>query len=420
MHVPEGWENVQLGDVISHKKGFAFQSKDYRDSGIRLVRISDTTRNGISNESAVYLSESKYEEHKDHVLLEGDILLSTVGSRPHLLDSMVGKAVRVPKEAHSSLLNQNLVKVVPNKHITHHHLYEMLKSQKFLYFISTLVRGNANQVSITLKELFMYSFLLPPLAEQKKIAEILGTWDEAIENVEKQITGAKAQKKALMQQLLSARTRFPHFTDDWQTVKLGDVGTVSSAGVDKKVVDGEVPVKLLNYLDVYRRNKLFTHEFKHEVTAPSAKVEGCSVKKGDVFFTPSSEVRDDVGHSAVSMEDMDGVVYSYHVVRLRPTVDMEPLYGAYAFKGQDFYKQMYKYADGSGQRYVVSQTSFRKCEIKFPTLPEQKAIAQVLDAADAEISNLQAQLEKLKTQKKGLMQQLLTGKTRVKADKEAA
>ena len=160
--VPNGWKEVKLGDVISHQKGFAFKSEHYCDEGKRIIRISDTDRNSIHDKSPVYINDNNSFGLERYVLSAGDIILSTVGSRPHLLDSMVGKAVQIPPKDDGSLLNQNLVKISPKKKlITNNYLFSMLKKNKFNFFISTLVLGNANQVSITLNDLFSYKSLLP-------------------------------------------------------------------------------------------------------------------------------------------------------------------------------------------------------------------------------------------------------------------
>ena len=160
--MPKGWKEVKLGEVINHQKGYAFKSDSYITEGVRIIRISDTTRNSIHDNSPVYIDENETASLSQYKLNAEDIILSTVGSRPHLLDSMVGKAVKVPVKDRGALLNQNLVKIVPkNSLITNNYLFSMITKSKFNYFISTLVRGNANQVSITLKELFAYT---PPMA----------------------------------------------------------------------------------------------------------------------------------------------------------------------------------------------------------------------------------------------------------------
>ena len=254
---------------------------------------------------------------------------------------------------------------------------------------------------------------LPPLLEQKKIADCLSTWDVAIEKQSQLINALTQRKKALMQQLLTGKKRLPGFSDEWKEVKLGDIGEISSAGVDKNIVEGEKPIRLLNFLDVYRRDFLYSHEQNHWVTANDYKIEKCSIKKGDVFFTPSSEVPNDIAISAVAMENFDNVVYSYHIVRFRIKEKWDLRYKAYAFKTDEFFKQAQRICDGSGQRYVISQNNFKNIKIKIPSLEEQTAIAEILATADRELQLQKEKLAQLQTQKKGLMQVLLTGKKRL-------
>ena len=254
---------------------------------------------------------------------------------------------------------------------------------------------------------------LPPLPEQKKIADCLSTWDCAIEKQSQLINALTQRKKALMQQLLTGKKRLPGFSGEWKEVKLGEIGEISSAGVDKNIVEGEKPIRLLNFLDVYRRDFLYSHEQNHWVTANDYKIEKCSIKKGDVFFTPSSEVPNDIAISAVAMENFDNVVYSYHIVRFRIKEKWDLRYKAYAFKTDEFFKQAQRICDGSGQRYVISQNNFKNIKIKIPSLEEQTAIAEILATADRELQLQKEKLAQLQQQKKGLMQVLLTGKKRL-------
>lgn len=256
--------------------------------------------------------------------------------------------------------------------------------------------------------------VFPPLAEQKRIAEVLGVWDRAIAVAGQQLDLARTQKRALMQTLLTPTRRFPGFDGQpWKEVRLGDVGVISSAGVDKKTNPAEPEVRLLNFLDVFRRDFLYDKEFDHVVTAPAAKLEQCNVQQGDVFFTPSSETRDDLARSAVAMEDMPGVVYSYHVVRLRLTEDWDMNFRAFVFQSDRFQRQAYEKGDGSGQRYVISQSNFRDMTVFVPGKAEQALIGATLKAAADEITTLETQITRLQAEKKALMQQLLTGTKRL-------
>ncbi|MGK7096797.1 restriction endonuclease subunit S [Acinetobacter baumannii] len=260
---------------------------------------------------------------------------------------------------------------------------------------------------------------LPPYQEQEKITQILSTWDQAISATEKLLENSQQQKKALMQQLLTGKKRLldengERFSGDWNTATLGEIGEIKSAGVDKKIVDGEIPIRLLNFTDVFKRNFIYSDELNHWVTAPISKVESCDVRKGDVFFTPSSETRDETGIPAVAAEDIPNCCYSYHIVRFRISEQWDLNFKAYAFTTSNFRKQIDRLADGSGQRYVVSQDNFRSIIVNYPNFEEQVAIGKVLKSAEDEIHFLQRKLDCLKQEKKALMQQLLTGKRRVK------
>ena len=284
--------------------------------------------------------------------------------------------------------------------------------------IGTRSVGSSQKV-LSLNALRQIQLPVPPLKERHRIIDIFKTWDHAIEKVEALIANARAQKQALMQQLLPQdttppRKRLPGFSGEWKRAALGEIGTISSAGVDKKIVEGETKVRLLNFLDAYKREFIYDAELDHVVTAPKAKVQGCSINKGDVFFTPSSETRDDIALAAVAAEDMPGVVYSYHVVRFRPTKKLDLNFSAFLFQTDDFKRQAYRLGDGSGQRYVISQSNFRKMQVSLPDVAEQAAIGSLLAEHSASIAEYETQLTALRQEKAALMQQLLTGKRRVK------
>ena len=148
----------------------------------------------------------------------------------------------------------------------------------------------------------MIQLHLPPLEEQEKIAEILLSCDKAIRLTTQIITQLKQRNQGLAQQLLTGEKRVKGFENSvWKEVRLGEIGEISSAGVDKKVIEGEKPIRWLNYLDVYKRNFIHSDELTHWVTTTDEKIQKCNILQGDVFFTPSSEVRNDIAISAVAI-----------------------------------------------------------------------------------------------------------------------
>ena len=248
---------------------------------------------------------------------------------------------------------------------------------------------------------------IPPLPEQTAISNALSDMDALISQTEKLIEKKKAIKQGVMQELLKPK-------EGWVTKKLGEIGEISGAGVDKKIVDGEVPVRLVNYMDVYKRDFIYSNELSHWVTAPNQKLLSCQVRKGDVFFTPSSETREDIALPAVAMEDIGDAVYSYHLVRFRAFDNWDLRFKAYIFNTIQFLQQAEKQCEGSGKRYVLTLPKFRSLLISYPSsVEEQEKISDIIWDIDIEIQTTETKLQKLKLQKQGMMQALLTGKIRL-------
>ncbi|MDO6572353.1 restriction endonuclease subunit S [Gilvimarinus sp. 2_MG-2023] len=403
--VPEGWTSKAVGDVCNFINGNGFKSSEWADRGLPIIRIQNL--NGASQYN--YFDGEPKEKW---IVNPGDILFAWAGTKGV---SFGAKKWLGPR----GVLNQHIFKVEPQIDLYKEWFYLALLritqrvENKAHGFKSTLVHVQKSDIT----EQVLH---VPPLPEQKKIAQILSTWDQAITATERLLENSQQRKKALMQQLLTGKKRLPGFEGEWSKTNLGSAGKISSAGVDKKIVDGEQKIRLLNFLDVFRREFIFDRELNHAVTAPDRKIANCNVQKGDVFFTPSSETRDEIGLSAVAVEDMPGVVYSYHIVRFRPNQPMDLNFSAYVFQTDEFRSQTYRLCDGSGQRYVLSQDGFRGVQFSIPTLDEQRAIGRVLKAASDEVSALSDRVKYLKQEKKALMQQLLTGKRRVKVDTEVA
>ncbi len=256
--------------------------------------------------------------------------------------------------------------------------------------------------------------VIPPLAEQERIATALSDIDNLIAHLDLIIDKKKNIKQGAMQQLLTGKTRLHGFNDKWVTKKIKDIGELSGAGVDKLSLPDETPIRLVNYLDVFHRDHIYNDELNMWVTANERKLHNCNVVQGDVFFTPSSEMPYDIALSAVTMETMENVCYSYHIYRLRFKEKIDLNYKAYMFKSQSFYNQANTICEGSGKRYVISLAKFREMTVSYPpSLAEQQAIASTLTAMDNEIQALQTQREKYTLIKQGMMQQLLTGKIRI-------
>ena len=176
------WKEVRLGEVIDYKKGFAFKSSMYNSTGTYIVRISDTTANSVDVSLCNCISPELAQQYTDYSLKTKDIIIATVGSWPTNPASIVGKVVRVPESADNALLNQNAVRIRSNGLVDSDYLYYLLKEGHFSKYLVGTAQGSANQASITLKDIFGYSFSAPSTKEdQRRIASILSSLDRKIE-----------------------------------------------------------------------------------------------------------------------------------------------------------------------------------------------------------------------------------------------
>ena len=255
---------------------------------------------------------------------------------------------------------------------------------------------------------------VPPMEEQRKIAEILGVWDKAIEKQSRLIEKLELRKRALMQRLLTGRTRLPNFTTPWQKIKLGEIGKTYNGLTGKSKEDFEDGnAKFIPYINVFLNEKVNID--KLGVVSVDESEKQNKVQYGDIFFTVSSETPDEVGMASVLLEYIDDTYLNSFCFgyRLNDFETLNPIFASYILRGDRFRNFMMVLAQGS-TRFNISKNEVMKLRIELPSLPEQKAIAEVLTTADDEIAIHRKKLDALRLQKRGLMQQLLTGKTRVK------
>lgn len=407
--IPEEWESTPLRGRIGIAHGFAFSSEYFATYGLyRLTTPGHFYESGgfrdIGEKQKYYVGPVS----DDYVFQADDVIIAMTEQA----DGLLGSAAVIPRE-HRYLHNQRLGRVrVLSDRVDLRYLVYVFNSPNYRARVRETAAGT--KVKHTSPEkLLDIPVCLPPPLEQRAIATALTDIDVLLGKLDTLIAKKRDLKHAAMQQLLTGQTRLPGFSEAWEVKRLGDVGEISSAGVDKKLSPDEVPVRLVNFLDVYRRDFIYSNDLNHWVTAPPHQARRCAVQQGDVFFTPTSETRDDIGLSAVAMEDIPDAAYSYHVARLRLREPWDLRFRTYAFKTRAFLDQAETLCDGNGTRYVISQGKFRSMTVQVPPLPEQTAIAAVLSDMDAELAALEVRRDKTQALKQGMMQELLTGRIRL-------
>ncbi|MGL2986355.1 restriction endonuclease subunit S [Flavobacterium sp. RSSA_27] len=239
---------------------------------------------------------------------------------------------------------------------------------------------------------------LPPLPEQKAIADCLATWDKAIESQTLLIKAKETRKKALMQQLLTGKKRLPGFTEEWKEVKLGDLFSERN---EVKIAD--LPLLSIGQEGVYPQ----TDSNKRDISnADKSKYK--RIIPGDIGY---NTMRMWQGRSALS--SLEGIVSPAYTI-LKPKENVNSYYFSILFKTSKLTNLFWRNSQG-----LVDDTlnckykDFSKIKYRVPSFEEQNAIATILSTTEKEIQIENQKLVALQEQKKGMMQQLLTGKVRL-------
>lgn len=266
--------------------------------------------------------------------------------------------------------------------------YNFGHNQLVNYNLNKLVFGSG-QPLVTAGQLKHIKLAIPPIKEQKKIAEILGIWDEAIEKQNLLIEKLELRKRALMQRLLTGKTRLPGFTEPWQKVKLGEISTIKKGVQVNK-----------NTLQEYGKYPTINGGIE-----PSGYSDNYNTEANTITISEG-------GNSCGYVNFITTKFWSGgHCYTITPLNNIKNLYLYHQLKY--FEPRIMIQRVGSGLPNIQFNMLI-KFECFLPTLLEQKAIAEVLSTADKEIAIHSKTLDALRLQKRGLMQQLLTGKTRVK------
>lgn len=440
--IPEDWELVNFGDIVKYIKGYPFKSSEYTDSGIRVVRVSDTSFTTIKNDNPIYVSESSYNKYKKWSLSDGDLIFTTVGSKPPMYDSLVGKAILVEPHHKGFLLNQNAVLITPKSSAENisNLLVNHFRTERYIDHIEQIYRGNANQASITLDGLFEFKIpLSKSQQEQTAIANALSDVDALLTELEKLIAKKQAIKTATMQQLLTGKTRLPQFAtytegekkgqpkgtkpselgeipEDWDVYFLDQLITSTQLGGNYSNSEAESSFPLIKMGNLGRgKIKLDKLEYANEAVSARDRL-----KFDDVLFNTRNTL-ELVGKVAIWKDELPEAYFNSNIMRFvfNNNLVSSNSYMNAAMNTKKFVTDLAGIATGTTSVAAIYTRDLLQLKLLIPPKEEQTAIATILSDMDNEIQTLEQRLAKTRQIKQGMMQELLTGRTRLPFDREA-
>jgi type I restriction enzyme S subunit len=421
--VSEKWQHKQLGQLLKLRGGYAFKSEDFREHGdVAVLRISNIKNNGIDLEDAVYVDRNVAEQAKDYKLREGNVVIAMSGAT-------TGKTAIVRKEDLPLVLNQRVgvFDIYNSEHLSEEYLAYVVQSSSFKNQILVNAIGGA-QPNISGKQIEDVEILLPPLNEQRKIAAILSSVDEAIEKTEAIIEQTEKVKKGLMQQLLTKgightkfkKTEIGEIPEEWEVRKLEEV-TLPKEGIRRGPFGGALKKEIFvnEGYAVYEQQHVINNnmrEFRYFIDEKKfLEMKPFEVIPGDILISCSGTV----GKVAIVPENAKKGVINQALLRLRlENKLLSNLYAWYLFSSDFMQSKMTDMSHGSTLKNIVGMTELRKISIPIPPLDEQMEIVSILTSVDQMHQNERQRLSQLQTIKKGLMQSLLTGKVRVKVNED--
>lgn len=233
--------------------------------------------------------------------------------------------------------------------------------------------------------------------------------DGLLNGLDRLLAKKRDLKQAAMQQLLTGQTRLPGFRGEWEVKRLGEIGVfLKGSGVKKdESLSGAHPC--IRYGEIYTRHHDYVKEF-HSFISADVALTARLLKKGDILFAGSGETREEIGKCVAFIDDLEAYAGG-DIVILRPQ-GTNPLFLGYALNTPGINRQ--KASKGQGDAVVhIGSSALADIVLALPPLPEQTAIAEVLSDMDAEIAALERRREKTLALKQGMMQELLTGRTRL-------
>ncbi|UTI02697.1 restriction endonuclease subunit S [Aeromonas caviae] len=342
-------------------------------------------------------------------------------------EDLVGASAYIDEDYPNLFLPDKLWQTIPKKDADMKWLSYFLASAHARYTLSNLATGTSGSMkNITKGELLSLKVQIPPLPEQRKIAQILSTWDEVIATTERLIANSQQQRKALMQQLLTGKKRFGMAAEeieyqktryglipvDWDYPSIGQVCTQVSR---KNTEQADYPVLSCSKHDGFVDSLRY---FKKKVY--SDDTSGYRVIPYGCFGFPSNHIEE----GSIGLQELYdfGIVSPIYVV-FQPDESKVNRKFLLALLKTEHYRQIFAASTNASvdRRGSLRWKEFCAIHVPLPSLPEQNKIADALSAADKEIDGFKQQLVHFKQEKQALMQQLLTGKRRVKVDdKEVA
>lgn len=406
--IPEEWEVRTLGSLTTLLTngfvGTATTAYVESDDGVLYIQGYNVQENGFNFHGIKRVSTAFHARNKKSCLQTGDLLTIQTGD--------IGVTTVVPPELAGANCHALIISRLSKQDSDPGYYCQYFNSERGRVAFKEIETGTTMKHlnGGDMKRLFLPS---PPVEEQHVIAAALSDMDALLGGLDRLIAKKRDLKQSAMQQLLTGQTRLSGFHDEWEVKRLGELGSIYGGLTGKTKADfGEGSARYITFMNVMSNVIIDCGTF--EQVQVSATESQNRAMKGDLFFNGSSETPEEVAMCAVLLDEVRDVYLNSFCFgfRFRDGAKANGLFLAYYLRSREGRELMKSLAQGS-TRYNLSKVALLKTPLRLPDLPEQIAIAEVLTDMDAELAALEQRREKTRALKQGMMQELLTGRTRL-------
>ena len=399
--IPEDWEVKKICDGLADVKSgkrlpYGFYVTESRTPH-PYIRVIDMYDGGVDTSNLMYVPNEAYKPIEKYRIFKDDIFISVAGTL-----GIVGK---IPEWLDGANLTENANRLT-NINCCRDYLLQYLRSPYIQDVISSEQTIGA-QPKLALMRIRNFDIALPKdIAEQRAIAEALSDVDGLIAALDKKIAKKRLLKQGAMQQLLTGKKRLPCFTDEWETIRLGDWATMNSGGTPTSSVpeyyNGHI--LFLSISDITEAGKYIN---KTEKTITEKGLNNSSARifpAGTIMYAMYASL----GKCSIANIELS---CSQAILGITPKCRITPEYLYYYLS---FIEEDVKDMGQTGTQSNLSKQIVQDFMVKLPSdIKEQQAIATILSDMDKEIADLEAQRDKYRLLKSGMMQKLLTGQIRL-------
>lgn len=388
----------KLKDIGKFYSGLSGKSKeDFSNGNALFVTYNNIFNNPILNPTITDTVLVNQGEKQNEVLL-GDILFTGSSETPEEA-GMSSVVLTEPKT--KMYLNSFCFgfRLNDKKEISSAYIGHLLRSASMRKAISKTAFG-VTRFNINKERLSNIEIPLPPLSIQREIVSVLDSFTTLIDKMKKEVELRKKQMECYREKIFD-------FEKKYETKTLGELFTLKN-GINKEKKDFGIGKPIINYNDVYKKRGLYKKDIKGLVNSNDSEVARYKCKRGDVFFTRTSETKEEVGFPSVLLEDVEDCVFSGFVLRAAPTTNLLDVnYCKYCFFTEQFRKEVIKRATLT-TRALTNGNSLSKICMPLPPLSKQREIARTLDIFEEYIQRLEKLISLRQKQYEYYREKLLT------------